>query len=648
MIPRRKEEALPEAFLSGHSVYCLALSWLTAALILNFADSYPFTSKEYYRSVSFTACCLFVLAFWLLLRTVRSRAFIVGLMLAVSSVYCIRTIILQDDIHYTFGCCVLMGFIAWFSPTEVFGRDLSGRMLKIILGLVIALYTVWVGGICAAMYFNFGTPTYDFGIFAQMFYYMKKTGLPLTTCERDGLLSHFAVHMSPVYYLLLPLYCLIPSPATLEVGQCFVVISGVIPLVLLAKRFHLSNAACALFAGIYLSYPAFLGGCFFHIHENQFLTPLILWMFLAFESGRTIPMVVTTALVLSVKEDAAVYAVILILYYLIREGIGKDEARRKRTGVLAVLLVLSVVYFATVVWWISRSGDGAMVGRYSNYMYDGKGSLLTVIKAAVESPVYVLEQCFTDEKIFSTFLILLPMGGMAVWMSSWEELLLLVPYVLFNMMSEYYYQHILGYQYYFGSAAFLFFLCVLHYSRWKEEVRRKVLLFALAASLLICTGMYHGRLFDYLPNFRENLSTREQISEVLEVIPEDASVVSSTFLLSFLSDREEIYDIDYTRRICDYLALDLRYSSGREAYRKYEADSRFELVKIKEGAAAVFRSLPVTEEILTGPVQPGTLDENPDKTNGRGEEEPDAGSTEKGIIPGAGKAPFQVPVGHEE
>ena len=28
-----------------------------------------------------------------------------------------------------------------------------------------------------------------------MDHYMKETLLPLTTCERDGLLSHFAVHM---------------------------------------------------------------------------------------------------------------------------------------------------------------------------------------------------------------------------------------------------------------------------------------------------------------------------------------------------------------------------------------------------------------------------------------------------------------------
>lgn len=51
---------------------------------------------------------------------------------------------------------------------------------------------------------SFSTPTYDFGIFSQMFFYLKESGLPMTTVERDGPLSHFAVHVSPIYYLMLP------------------------------------------------------------------------------------------------------------------------------------------------------------------------------------------------------------------------------------------------------------------------------------------------------------------------------------------------------------------------------------------------------------------------------------------------------------
>ncbi len=71
-----------------------------------------------------------------------------------------------------------------------------------LCGIFLIFACAWTVG----RIFTFSTPTYDFGIFSQMFYYMKETGMPLTTVERDGLLSHFNVHMSPIYYLLLPFY----------------------------------------------------------------------------------------------------------------------------------------------------------------------------------------------------------------------------------------------------------------------------------------------------------------------------------------------------------------------------------------------------------------------------------------------------------
>ena len=52
------------------------------------------------------------------------------------------------------------------------------------------------------------------------------TGLPVTTCERDRVLSHFAVHVSPIYYLFLPFYALFPSPVTLEVLQALLLAFG--------------------------------------------------------------------------------------------------------------------------------------------------------------------------------------------------------------------------------------------------------------------------------------------------------------------------------------------------------------------------------------------------------------------------------------
>ena len=115
---------------------------------------------------------------------------------------------------------------------------------------------------------SFSTPTYDFGIFSQMFHSMKTTGLPITTVERDGALSHFAVHVSPIYYLLLPFYMIVPKPATLQVLQAAVLASAAIPLWLLGKHHNLKSGVRFLLCLLLLLYPAYAGGTSYDIHEN--------------------------------------------------------------------------------------------------------------------------------------------------------------------------------------------------------------------------------------------------------------------------------------------------------------------------------------------------------------------------------------------
>ena len=666
------------------SVAALAFSWMLTAAVLQIINPASFLSKEYYAVVTPAVMAALVLVMWLFFRSVDCPTVLSVMLVLTALVYFASTIIQKNDIFYTFGCCAVTGILIGFCSFGLSKHTLPRHLLWAAAFLMIAAFTAWIGGICAAVYYNYGTPTYDFGIFAQMFYYMKKTGIPYTTCERNGLLSHFAVHLSPVFYLLLPVYWLFPSPATLEISQCLVLASGIIPLLLLCRRHRLTNGMSLMMAGIYFTYPAFVSACFFHIHENNFLAPFVLWMLLAFEVGDWLGMLLTTVLLLSVKEDAAVYAAVVILYFLAKD-LGKQEGKtddmdtaakgpggaenegtagengsaageNEKTGtaggfkkgkekLLSVLkmlfrdpkiplLLMVVGYFALAVGYLSGSGDGAMTGRYGNYIYDQSGSLITVLKAVFQNPMYVLSECFTDEKLFSTFVILLPTGFLAVCFGSFAELLLMIPYVLLNLMSGYYYQHIIGYQYYFGSGAFLFYLTVIHIEGIRKRKKnadgigadpaaamvpegirgsdgtdgkqrggdaagareasgdslvRKALVFGLLCSCFLTISINHGRLFDYLPSYWKNDQVRSKITQVLSVIPEDAQVVSSTFLLPELSGRPEIYDIDYTDRECEYVALDLRYSSGREAFEAYEQDERYELAAMEDNAAAVFR-----------------------------------------------------------
>ena len=74
-----------------------------------------------------------------------------------------------------------------------------------------------------------------------MFERMNTDWTPITTLERDRVLSHFAVHVSPIFYVMLPFYKLFPYVETLDILQVLVAFSAIIPLKLLLPKFKLSK-----------------------------------------------------------------------------------------------------------------------------------------------------------------------------------------------------------------------------------------------------------------------------------------------------------------------------------------------------------------------------------------------------------------------
>lgn len=456
-----------------------------------------------------------------------------------------------------------------------------------IIAILGILFTLFTGLLTSFKYLQHWAPCYDFGIFSQMFNYMKETLQPLTTCERDGLLSHFAVHFSPIYYLLLPFFFIFPSPVTLLMGQAAIIASGLIPLYLICKRHKLSNAAVILFSLCYVLLPSMANGCFFFLHENKFLTPLILWLAFALEKNKWIPSVIFTLLLLAVKEDAPVYAAVLGLYFIVsRRNISKG----------ALVFVLSIIYFITVSYFMSKYGLGTMSYRYDNFIYDGSGSLFTVIKAVILNPIYTVHEAFDEEKIKFILQMLVPLAFMPLMIKKPSRIILLIPFILLNLMSDYTYQHNINFQYTYGSAAFLFYLMILNYQDMKPGFRCKVLAVAATSSIFMfmCNTYYRTSGYESYKTDKNN-GAIDIIDDALELVPDDSSVAATTFLVASLYDHREVYEFESTnhRDEVEYIVLDLRISSDDFSVDDYLNNPIYETVENKPGYIAIFRNTTV-------------------------------------------------------
>lgn len=481
---------------------------------------------------------------------------------------------------FLFGCIILFFITLYYAlrgwnsdPLPCSYNQHEPRVYAWIVAVIAIAFFLFVSIWTVCRVYTFSAPTYDFGIFSQMFFNMKQSGLPLTTVERDGLLSHFKVHMSPIYYLLLPFYCIVPAPATLQVLQAAVLASSAIPLWLLSKKHGLSPYMRVLLCLLLFLYPAFSGGTSYDIHENAFLTPLILWLLYAIDAEKHIFIGLFTLLVLMVKEDAAVYTAVIGLFITVSSLVRKDERRKTVTGIL--ILTVSVVWFLVVTGYLSRIGDGVMTYRYDNFIYDGSESLFTVIKAAIMCPMKVLYECTDSEKTQFILYTMLPLLGIPLFTRRYERYILLIPYLLVNLMSDYQYQHDIFFQYTFGSTAFLFYLVIVNLADIKNKhIKHIVPTVAVVLSVACFVQTVLPVAVRYPERYQENKDSYRNTQEILDTIPDEASVAATTFYTVPLSQRSELYDIRYTSKetvlSCEYVVLT---TTSQSCYKKYATDT---------------------------------------------------------------------------
>lgn len=459
-----------------------------------------------------------------------------------------------------------------FEPTKNF---------TVIFSVAVGLFaTAIIALIGAARYLSFATPNFDFGIFAQMYYYLKTELIPMTTCEREKLLSHFAVHLSPVYYLLLPVYFVFDSPLTLQISQAIIFGSSLIPLYLLMRHFKLSNKVITLMMIAFAFYPAVAGGTMYDFHENCFLLPFILWLVYFAEKEKYFFMYVFMALTFSVKEDAAVYVAFIALYFIF-------SGRKKLHGF--AMFFSSIGYFVFAVSFLRKFGEGAMTGRFENFMTNPELGLIDVILTIFKNPAYFISQCISEEKLIFILFMLLPLAFLPILSRKWSQFILAGPLVLINLMSDYPYQHSIYFQYVYGTIAVFFYLASLNLADNPKNMRKYLASLSAVFSVIIFAFSISPK-FTYVNRLSENKEDYVKIRAALDTIEEDASVLSTTFFVPYLSQRKEIYEIEYCVKDTDYVVIDLRYESADSNREKIDM-TKYELEFKEENLVEIYSKI---------------------------------------------------------
>ena len=537
----------------GQYILRLICAWLFGASAATFVSNVKATEEPLLNTVSVAAMLIIAAGVFIATCFIKSdkKAYII--LIAAAETFCISVPLKEANLSVpvSAGLCLILCAAIAYSDLKDINVKISNRTVYITVAALLVAMTVYIGAASIIKYNNYNVYGYDHGIFAQMFHNMKETGQMVTTYERNELMSHFKVHFSPIFYLLLPLYMIFPSSQALLIINGFIIISGIVPLMFLCKRFKLSNISTLLFCVCYAIYPTFTGNGFWGLHENAFLAPLILWLFYFSEKDCTIGAVIFAVLLLCVKEDAAMYLAIIALYYIVS---GKSLARN------FILLALSLLCFGLVTMLMQKYGLGVMSdSRFGNYIGE-TGSLFTMIRSVIENPSFTLAQVFTTDKLLFMLQMFMPLCFLPFLGKKPARLILLIPMLLINLMTKYSYGYNIYFQYTLGSAAILFYLSVAAYSEMGEQ-RKKTLICATLCSTVMACSTYLSP--GYLGRTDDVKQRNEEIAQALAVIPENASVAATDSPAGNLTERNEIYYISSVNQLKKSVPEDVEYYAIR-------------------------------------------------------------------------------------
>lgn len=396
-----------------------------------------------------------------------------------------------------------------------------------VLGLAVAFFVLY-SAFMLVQYGRFHVHAFDFAIFDQGLWLLSRFQEPFVTVRG---LHLFADHSSYVMLLLVPLYWVVPAQQVLIVFTVAVLAAGAPLGYALARARGASAPVAAAIGAGYLLHPAVAWAARDGFHPEYLVIPLAIGCLLLVERGRDGWAIALAALAVLAKEDVALLLVPLGLYVALARG-------RRRTGLVIAALAAAgmIVSFMVLLPHFSPTGAILYSDRYDLF---GEG-LVGIAVGLVTKPHLVVSHLLEPRSIGYAAALLLPIPIAAL---APRVLLIGVPTLLANVLSDHVYQSSIEYHY----TTYLIATVVIaaaaagpRVSRWRGRW----------TTVAVCASLLVGVVAQIwlAPN---PLSAPEQwpgdsrdhavIREALDRVPDDAVVSAFNSFVPHLTHRTTVY-----------------------------------------------------------------------------------------------------------
>ena len=215
--------------------------------------------------------------------------------------------------------------------------------------------------------------------------------------------SHwFAAHFTPIIYLTyVPAFTIFPSPYVIPISETFFILSSLIPLWLISKKYLDDNSNRLLICS-FLFYPTIFYTNLYGIAYIELCIPLFLWLFYFFEEKKNKLFILILILCLMTREEVSLVTCFFGIYIL----------TKKRYALGFFTIILSLVYFFTVLYVVMPSFrlEGFQKSHIAETLYTQWGNtFLEMIFNVLLNPIDTLSKILTAPKIGNFVMFLVPL-----------------------------------------------------------------------------------------------------------------------------------------------------------------------------------------------------------------------------------------------
>ena len=446
--------------------------------------------------------------------------------------------------------------------------SITSRRYEIALGVAISSYTILFSFMTILKYLALRSSAYDLGVYNQAMFTTTRFGrffyyTPDLPANPGG--SVFGAHFVPIFFVILPVYALIPRVETLLVIQSLVLAFAAVPLYFLGTKVSSQKSIGLLFAVLYLLSPLVEGVNWLDFHPEAFVPVAFLTALYAMETRRWKFYFAGILLALSSLEFTGV---VVSLY-------GAIELVKHRTTLVTLLkarkfltpgpvglitLVLSVCWTAVAVGFIHvfNPSQTFLFGGNFSWSVLGARSLVGVPLAAVMDPQRAILAMSYGLQQKGVFLALVFVPFALFLKSGFRIAMLTIPWLFASVTSNQSAYYMFNDQYTAFLAPFLFAAAVYGYVKLRGNRRLNKRSFsrltiatisiALVVALLV-SPFVNTSLVGFVVFGNRGIPTigvHEQLaSTIIGMIPPEASVLTQYNLFPLVSSRLNAFLFPY-------------------------------------------------------------------------------------------------------